>query len=137
MPQKVLLALHQRHGMGVYLAQTVDSLPRKRRKRMRYMHLVLAHNLHRRGSQQLVVLKQRAGDGILYSHDAEQRSVARQLVEHKTETVARQSLYLTAGKIRMRGSVVIASGHTLYGHPSMRCRLFVCHFIKKIIPSDS
>ena len=94
---------------------------------MAYAHLMFANDGERTAAEQLMVLEERTGYGVLDSHDAEERRISIEPLKHTVECVALQCddcVVSTAAREEIADCCIVeTSGYALY------CNLSV-HVIK-------
>lgn len=81
------------------------------------VEFVFAHDGCTRISQQLVVVKQRAGDGILNGQHAHDGGVALDMCEHFLEGGAAQQLHLLVLEVLVGRDVMERAQFSLYCYP--------------------
>ena len=111
--QKVA-ALHQRHRVGVYLLQRFPRVVGQAADAVAYVQPVLSHHRGARLAQKLVVVEQRAGNGILDGEHCYGRGVATNVLKHLLERLAADQLYLLALVVLMGCYVVERPQFALY-----------------------
>ena len=80
------------------------------------VQLVLAHHAAARVTEQLIVMEQAAGYGVLNGYHADERGVLAHLAEHLLERGAAYQLYLLVLKVQVGGYVVERPCESLYGY---------------------
>ena len=110
-----LAALHQGHGVRVNLAYVVEGLARQSGQYVRDAQLVFPHDVQIALAQQLVVLQQAAGDGILDGDDAQQGAVECHAVEHLGKGGTGDGLDFLLAEVGAGGGFVVTAGYALYG----------------------
>ena len=113
---KEATALHQCHGMGVNLVDGIPVVVGQTADAVAYVQLVLAHYRGARVAQQLVVMQQTAGNGVLYGGHADDGGVVVNLGIHLFECSAADELHLLALEIQMGCHIVERTGLTLDGY---------------------
>ena len=111
-----LAALHQSHRMGVNLLQGAPVVVGQAADAVLDVELVLAHHGGAALAEQLVVVQQAAGDGVLDGANADDGRVALDIFEHLLEGGAANQLYLLTLEILMGGNVVKRPQLSLYGY---------------------
>ena len=111
--QKVA-TLHQGHGVRVYLADGAPVVAGQTADAMGDVQLMLAHNGGARIAQQLVVVQQRTGYGVLNGRHAYHRGVLLQALKHLLKRGAALQLYLLALEVEVGGYVVKRARQSLY-----------------------
>jgi len=109
-----LTALHQCHGMRMDLGDGVPVVIWQATDTMGDMQLMLSHDGGAGFTQQLVVMQQRAGDGILDGEHADGGWVLLDGVKHLLEGRATNQLYLLILEEQMGGDVVKRTDESLY-----------------------
>ncbi len=91
-------------------------------------HFVLAYDVYRIGTQQLVVGQQRPRYGVLYGHSGVVGTAFGDGIHHLLEALAfdRNNRPFRFGKISAHGRVMEASGDALYGYAQWRRGADVC-----------
>ena len=107
-------ALHQRHGVRVDFLDALPVVIGQAADAVRDVELVLTDNGRARVAQQLVVVQQRAGNGVLDGHQAHHRGVLAHALEHLLERRAADELYLLTLEIEVGGYVVERAHKALY-----------------------
>ena len=106
--------LHQRHWVRVHLGDGVPVVLRQATDAVSDVQLVLAHHRSAAVAQQLVVVQQRARDGILDGQHADGGGVLTHLVEHLFEGSAAYQLYLFALEVKVCRDIVERPYQSLY-----------------------
>ena len=86
---------------------------------------ILSHNAAIALADQLMVLQQTAGDGVLDGHHAD--GAGRYVFDHFAKRVAGHWLHGLAFKIALRRHVVIRPRYALYGYFHLHSFLFVVY----------
>ena len=115
-------ALHQGNRVGINFFDVCQLRPRQGYERMRDAQLVFPDDLEAALANQLVVLQEASGDGVLDCHQSENRGVALDGGDYVAKRIARERLYLVAFEILVRRDVVIRTGYSLNGY-------FPFHFV--------
>jgi hypothetical protein len=111
-----LAALHQRHGMGVHLGDGVPVVLWQTADAMGDMQFVLAYNGRPRVAQQLIVVQQTSGNGILYGQHTDGGRVLLDALKDLFEGGAADELHLLALEIEVRRNVVKRPRLSLNGY---------------------
>ena len=107
-------ALRESHGMGMHLGDGVPAVLGQAADGMLYVQFVLPYHGGAALAQQLVVVEQRARDGVLYGQHAHHGGVSAYVLEHLLESGAANQLYLFLPEILMGGYVVERALLSLY-----------------------
>lgn len=101
-----MAALHQGYGMRMNLTDGIPIVVRQTTNGMLDMEFVLAYDGCTRFPQQFVVVKQRAGDGILDGQHAHDGGVALDMRENFLESSATKQLHMLALEVSVSRYVV-------------------------------
>ena len=114
MLSKELTALHESHGMRMYLGNGVPIVFRQAADAVRDMEFVLTNDRGSAVAQQLVVVEQRASYGILDGQHTDGGRVFAHLTEHLLESRTTDELDLLSLEIEVGGNVMERTNQSLY-----------------------
>ena len=126
-----LAALHEGNRMRMHFGDGVPVVVRQTTDAMGDVQLMLADNGRTAVAQQLVVMQQRAGNGILNGGQSYHRRVLAHAVEHLLEGGATDELYLLTLEIEVCRNVVERPYQSLYRYSLHRTLSFISLSLKK------
>ena len=114
MPVEKGTALHQGHGVGVHLREGVPVVLGQTHDAVFDVQFVFAHNGHAAFAQQVVVVQQASGNGVLNGHQSETRIVVAHFLEYLLEGVAADELHFVVAEVLVGRNVVERAADALY-----------------------
>ena len=128
---QIVARLHEGHGVGVYLG---DGLPRvvgQTADAMGDVELMLDYDGGARVAQQLVVVEQATGDGVLDGGHCNHGRVLANALVNLFKRLAAEQLQLLALEVLVGGDVVKRTDLALYGYSfhnlCLRCKISAFH----------
>ena len=107
-------ALHQCHRMRVNLGERLPRVFGQTADAVLNVELVLTHDRRSRVAQQLIVVEQRASDGVFDGRQSDDRRVALDLLIHLLKRRAADELHLLAAEVLSGRNVVERPQFALY-----------------------
>ena len=113
---QVVARLHEGNRMRMYLGDGVPVIVGQAADAMGDVQLMLAHDRGSAVAQQLVVVQQRAGNGVLYGRHCDDGRVLGHRLIHLFEGGTADELQLLAPEVLMGGYVVERPDFSLYSY---------------------